>query len=79
MITPFGLKRRPDQTTFSLNGMERLLVEMQSTIRVTSKDKKHVIIIGEQPLNPATNKPYIFGIKKYTVKGDRLELIGEVL
>lgn len=79
MFTPYGLRRRPDQTTFSMNDLAKTIGSMQSTIRVVSRDKGHVIIIGEQPLNPVTNKPYDFGIKKYAVKGDRLELIGEVL
>lgn len=79
MFTPYGLRRRPDQTVFSMNELAKLLAEMQTTIRVVSKDKKHVIIIGEQPLNSVTKKQYAFGIKKYEVKGDRLELIGEVL
>lgn len=34
--------------------------------------------IETEPINPATGKPYPFGIQKYAVKGDRLELIGEV-
>lgn len=31
-----------------------------------------------QPIDPDTSKPYPFGIRKYAVKGDRLELIGEL-
>lgn len=78
IFTPHALRRRPDQTTFSMNELAKLVGDMQSTIRVTSRDKGHVIIIGEQPLNPATKKPYEFGIKKYAVKGDRLELKGDI-
>ena len=31
-----------------------------------------------QPIDPTTKKPYAFGINRYAVKGDRLELIGVV-
>lgn len=72
---PFMLRGRPDQTSALLNEMLARLIRMQSSIRVVSKDKKNVIIIGEQPVNPATGRPYSFGIHTYRIKGDRLEEI----
>lgn len=73
MITPYTLKHRRDQVSFSLNQVIDQLASMQNSIRILSSDRKQVIIIGEQPTNPATNKPYPFGIKTYNIKGDRLE------
>ena len=49
------------------------LARMESSIRVTSEDKKSIIIIGNQPVNPSTGKPFSFGIHTYKVLGDRLE------
>lgn len=72
MFDSFSLKRRPDQTSYNLNKIVKKLEGMENTIRVVSKDRKGVIIIGEQP-------DRTFGIKQYKVKGDRLELIKEVL
>lgn len=72
---PFMLRARPDQTSAELNEMLDRLNALQSTIRVVSKDKKNVIIIGEQPVNPQTGRPYSFGIHTYEIKGDRLEEI----
>ena len=77
-FTSNGMRRAPDQTVFRLNEMRQSLSRSRSTIAVVSKDGKNVIIIGEQPINPTTKKPYDFGINRYAVKGDRLELIGEV-
>lgn len=71
----FSLKKRPDQTVQALNAMLSQLGQMQHTIRVLSKDKKQVIIIGNQPVNPSTGRPYSFGIHTYNIKGDRLEEI----
>lgn len=73
MITAYSLKRRPDQTVFTLNQALRQLENMQQSIKVLSADGKQVIIIGEQPVNPETKKPYPFGIRTYNIKGDRLE------
>lgn len=67
------LKHRPDQTVDQLNQMQDQLALMQSSIRLVSKDKKNVIIVGEQPVNPSTGKPYSFGIHTYKLLGDRLE------
>lgn len=73
MITAYSLKRRPDQTVFTLNQALKQLENMQQSIKVLSADGKQVIIIGEQPVNPETKKPYPFGIHTYNIKGDRLE------
>lgn len=77
-FTSGALRRLPDQTVFGFNQLKNGLVAMRSTITVVDNDGKNVIIIGNQPIDPATRKPYPFGIRKYAVKGDRLELIGEV-
>ena len=69
------LKNRPDQTVDQLNEMQNKLLLMQSSIRIVSKDKKNVIIIGEQPVNPSTGQPYSFGIHTYQLLGDRLEFM----
>lgn len=71
----YDLKKRPDQTVFALNEILEQLSSMQNSIRVISKDKKNVIIIGNQPINPNTGRPYSFGIHTYRVLGDRLEEI----
>lgn len=72
---PFMLRGRPQQTVDALNGMLEKLERMDSQIAVMSKDRKHVIIIGEgHPIDPDTGKPYPFGIRKYRIEGDRLEL-----
>lgn len=78
-FTSSGMRRAPDQTTFRLNEMRQQMESRRSSIRLTSADGKNVIILGEgHPIDPTTSKPYPFGIRKYAVKGDRLELIGEV-
>lgn len=69
----YMLRHRPDQTVDELNEMLDRLNLMQSSIRIVSKDKKNVIIIGEQPVNPSTGQPYSFGIHTYQLLGDRLE------
>ena len=71
----YMLRNRPDQTVEQLNEMQELLSLMQHTVRVVSKDRKFVIIIGEQPVNPSTGEPYSFGIHTYQILGDRLEEI----
>ena len=70
---PFVLRSRPDQTSYTLNEMLERLDSLKSSIKVMSEDKKNVIIIGNQPINPNTGKPYSFGIHTYRVLGDRLE------
>lgn len=77
-FTSNALRKAPDQTIYGLNELRQQVASTRSTIRVTSSDGKSVIIIGNQPIDPTTKKPYGFGIKRYAVKGDRLELIGEI-
>lgn len=77
-FTSGGMRRAPDQTTFRLNEMRQQMEAARSSIRLSNEDGSVIIVIGLQPINPATGKPYPFGIQKYAVKGDRLELIGEV-
>lgn len=71
----FMLRNRPDQTVEQLNEMLTRLDGLGSTIRVVSKEKDRIIIIGNQPVNPSTGKPYSFGIHTYKILGDRLEEI----
>lgn len=72
---PFMLRARPDQTSAELNEMLDRLNALQSSIRVVSKDKRSCIIIGEgHPVDPNTGRPYSFGIRKYRISGDKLEL-----
>ena len=73
-FTSSGMRRAPDQTTFRLNEMRQQMEAARSSIRLTSSDGKNVIIMGCQPIDPTTKKPYPFGIRKYKVKGDELEL-----
>lgn len=80
MFDSFSLKHRPDQTVYKLNEITDILNGMRKSIRVVSNDSKHIIIIGEgHPTDPNTDKPYPFGIRKYRVLGDRLELESEIL
>lgn len=74
-VTPFMLRRRPDQTSYTLNNLLSEVEKMKGQIAVTSTDKKNVIIIGNQPTNPTTGRPYSFGIHTYRILGDRLEEI----
>lgn len=69
----YDLKKRPDQTVYDLNQILARLDQIQSSLRIKSTDGKNVIIIGNQPINPSTGKPYSFGIHTYQVLGDRLE------
>ena len=75
MFTPFMFKNRPDQVSFQLNEMVEKLNSMEGAIRILSEDRKNVIIIGNQPINPQTGEPYSFGIHTYEIRGDRLEEI----
>lgn len=74
-LTSNMFKYRPDQTIYALNELLDRIDGMQNSIRVISEDRKNVIIIGNQPINPNTGKPYSFGIHTYRVLGDRLEEI----
>lgn len=69
----YDLKKRPDQTVYDLNQILARLDQIQNSLRIKSADGKDVIIIGNQPINPSTGKPYSFGIHTYQVLGDRLE------
>lgn len=75
MIDPFSLRHRPDQTSYALNQLLDSMDELKRSVKVMSDDRKNVIIIGNQPINPATGRPYSFGIHTYEIKGDRLEEI----
>lgn len=66
-LTPFELRRRPDQTTYRINQMHRDQVSSHSQHTITSADGTQKIILGNQPDGS-------FGIKLYNVLGDRLEL-----
>lgn len=77
-FTSRALRKSPDQTVYGLNQLARDAREARSSLRVTSEDGSAIIIIGNQPTNPTTRKPYEFGVWKYAVKGDRLEPIGEL-
>ncbi len=74
-FTPFMLHGRPDQTAYQLNVILDRLDDMRNSIVLKSKDGENVIIIGEQPIDPSTGRPYSFGIHTYRVFGDRLEEI----
>ena len=58
-FTSWMFRNRPDQTVDTLNEMLTRLDSLNSSIRVVSKDKKNVIIIGNQPVNPQTGRPSI--------------------
>ena len=77
-FTSSNLRHAPDQTVYGLNELRQRMEEARTSIRLISEDGKSVIIMGRQPIDPTTKKPYPFGIRRYAVKGDRLELIGEV-
>lgn len=77
-FTSSGMRHAPDQTVYRMNELRQQMESNKGSIRVVSDDRKNVIIIGNQPIDPTTKKPYSFGICRYAVKGDRLELIGEV-
>lgn len=73
MFTSHSFRRSPDQTVHDLNSLLRKVDSMEASIRLTSADGKECIILGNQPTDPSTRKPYPFGIHKYLIKGDRLE------
>lgn len=73
-FTSGALRKLPDQTVYGMNELRQEVAAARSSLRITSDDGKNVIIIGNQPIDPSTKKPYDFGIKKYEIKGDRLEL-----
>lgn len=75
MISSWDLRNRPDQTVRTLNDALNVLSGMRKSIKIISEDNKNVIIIGNQPTDPSTGKPYSFGIHTYKILGDRLEEI----
>ena len=77
-FTSRAMHRAPDQTVYGLNQLASQLEGMKKSLQIMSDDGSAIIVIGNQPINPTTKKPYEFGIKRYAVKGDRLELIGEI-
>lgn len=77
-FTSHGMRKAPDQMVYGLNELRQEVAAARSSLRIVSEDGKNVIIIGNQPIDPTTKRPYAFGINRYAVKGDRLELIGEV-
>lgn len=77
-FTSSAMRRRPDQTVYSLNQLASQLEAEKHSIQIMSDDRQNVIIIGNQPIDPNTKKPYPFGVRYYQVKGDRLIPIGEL-
>lgn len=77
-FTSKAMRRSPDQTVYGLNQLAQNIREMQSSIRLSSEDGSVIIVIGTQPMNPDTKKPYEFGVRRYLVKGDRLVPDGEL-
>ena len=75
MITSEMFKKRPDQTAYQINVILDKLDEMGHSIVLKSEDGSVIMVLGVQPMNPATRRPYPFGIHQYRVKGDRLEEI----
>lgn len=77
-FTSRGMRHAPDQTAFGLNELRTELSGMKSSLRILSEDGSVIIVIGNQPMDPATKKPYGFGVRRYLVKGDRLVPDGEL-
>lgn len=73
-FTSHGMRHSPDQTVYGMNELRQQMAAARSSLRLVSEDGKDVIILGNQPIDPSTKRPYAFGIKKYAIKGDRLEL-----
>ena len=77
-FTSRAIRKTPDQTTYGLNQLASELKAVQSSLRIVSEDGSAIIVIGNQPMDPATKKPYGFGVRRYLVKGDRLVPDGEI-
>lgn len=77
-FTSNAMRRTPDQHTYGLNQLASELKGMKSSLRILSEDGSVIIIIGNQPMDPTTKKPYGFGVRKYLVKGDTLVPDGEL-
>lgn len=81
MISKFtskALRHLPDQTVYDLNQLKSETKEIKSSLRILSEDGSVIIVIGNQPIDPTTKKPYGFGVRRYLVKGDRLVPDGEL-
>lgn len=77
-FTSRGLRKAPDQTVFNLNELASQLRGERGSFRIVSADGSAMIVIGNQPMDPDTRKPYPFGVRRYIVKGDRLIPDGEL-
>lgn len=77
-FTSNAMRRTPDQHAFGLNQLASELEGIKSSLRILSEDGSVIIVIGNQPMDPATKKPYGFGVRRYLVKGDRLVPDGEL-
>lgn len=77
-FTSNAMRRTPDQHTFGLNQLASELEGIKNSLRILSEDGSVIIVIGNQPMDPATKKPYGFGVRRYLVKGDRLVPDGEL-
>lgn len=77
-FTSRAMRRAPDQTAYGLNQLAQDIKGMKSSLRILSEDGSVIIVIGNQPMDPATKKPYGFGVRRYLVKGDRLVPDGEL-
>ena len=71
-FTSSALRRSPDQTVYGLNQLKTEINGIKSSLRIVSEDGSAIIVIGNQPMDPATKKPYGFGVRRYLVKGDTL-------
>lgn len=74
-FTPFMLHGRPDQTAYQLNVILDQLDSMRESIVLKSKDDNVIMVLGNQPIDQSTGKPFSFGIHTYRTLGDRLEEI----
>lgn len=77
-FTSRGMRQIPDQHTYGLNQLASDIKGIKSSLRILSEDGSAIIVIGNQPMDPATKKPYGFGVRRYLVKGDRLVPDGEL-
>ena len=77
-FTSRAMRRAPDQTVYGLNQLASQIDGMKKSLRIMSDDGSAIIVIGNQPIIHTTQQPYESGIKRYAVKGARLELIGEI-
>ena len=55
------MRKSPDQTVYGLNQLASQLEGMKKSLQIMSDDGSAIIVIGNQPINPTTKKPYEFG------------------